>query len=168
MPDNDYKNDNAGKAVASLADELGRRLKKDIQEEVMAPLQNALGTVKGVYEDALHDAVTEQDRVVEMLKDRLISQQGAKAELQEEHNMAIEALREQLHEAIDLAEAALDEKEAADEKKRLALMIADEAEKAFYEPSDTGLRVRLREAVGLAEAVLNEKNLSDEKKQIAL
>lgn len=163
MSDNDYTDDIPGKA-ASLADELGRRLKGDIHDEVIAPLQNVLVTVREVYEDALHDAVTEQDRVVEMLKDRLLSQQGAKAELHGE----ITRLEGQLNEAVELAEAVLEEKSISDEKKQIALMIADEAEKKFYPSNAIGLQGQLREAIDLAEAALDEKNLSDEKKQIAL
>lgn len=189
MTNEGYNDEPPEKAATALADELERRLKKDIHDEVMEPLHRFLQEIKGFYETALHEAVAEQDRVVEMLKDRLLSQQGAKAELHqevarlekeletvlhekksaedEEDNMTIKALQDQLHEAIDLAEAALDEKSISDEKKRIALMIGDEAEKKFHQANNVNrtlndrlnsYRRELDAAVVLAETFLREKN----------
>jgi chromosome segregation ATPase len=195
MSDSDYTDDILEKAAASLADELSRHLKSDMYKEVMAPLQNVLISVRKVYESALHDAVTEQDQVVEILKDRLLSQQGAKAELHreiagleneletvreqalafrekksvedDERNITMETLQEHLHEAVDMAEAALEEKNLADEKLQLALAIADETEKKFHQANDinralmerlSDYRQELEAAVTLMETLLQEKN----------
>ena len=202
MTTNDYTEGLPLKAAEVLVNEIESRLKKDISDEVIEPLRISLEEMKVFYEKILLESSAKQNQTIEMLKDRLLSHEAVRAELSQEikklkeelkpglHDkvetqvrvdeairgdglkLKIETLQDQLNEAVNLAEAALKEKTAAEERAELALLIADEAEKKFHQANNSNETLNsqlyfykqgLTTAVTLAESFFSEKTRLEKK-----
>lgn len=202
MTTNDYTEELPLKAAEILVNEIESRLKKDISDEVIEPLRKSLEEMKVFYEKILRESSAKQNQTIEMLKDRLLSHEAVRTELSQEikklkeelkpglHDKAetqvrvdeairgdelklkIETLQGQLNEAVYLAEAALKEKTAAEERAELALLIANEAEKKFHQANNSNetlntqlyfYKQELTTAVTLAESFFSEKTRLEKK-----
>jgi len=202
MTTNNYIEKLPLKAAEVLVNEIESRLKKDISDEVIEPLSKSLEEMKVFYEKILHESSAKHNQTIEMLKDRLLSHEAVRTELSQEiiklkaelkpalHDKAetrvrvdeairgdelklkIETLQDQLNEAVNLAEAALKEKTAAEERAELALLIADETEKKFHQANNSNATLNsqlyfykqeLTTAVTLAESFFSEKTRLENK-----
>lgn len=196
MTTTDYTEKLPLKAAEVLINEIENRLKKDIGDEIMEPLRKSLEEMKVFYETTLRESSAKQNQTIEMLQDRLLGLEAIRTELSQEIDklkkelttalddkaeiqarvdeairsdnlkLKFETLQDRLNEAVDLAEAALKEKTAAEERAKLALLIADEAEKKFHQANNSNetlntqlnfYKQELATAVTLAESFLNEK-----------
>jgi len=131
MEPNDKVDGVSKKAVITLADELGSRLKRDIGAEVEELLDQFLKEMQESPQKILHASGAQQDRILKLLDERLHSEEDEGTQFEQELERLMKTAETRLKEKIEAekkAETVLAEKTTVEEEKEAALSQAAKAE----------------------------------------
>jgi len=149
-------------------EKLKEKLKTTLHDKAETQARAEQALREKVQAEEQHQAfINEKTQIEQALADR-----GDQSNRNDELKLKIQTLQDQLNEAVNLAEAALKEKTAAEERAELALLIADEAEKKFHQANNSNetlntqlnfYKDELSTAVTLAESFFSEKTELEKK-----
>ena len=175
MEPNDQVDGVSQKTVITLADELGRRLKRDIGAEIEELLDRFFKEMKETPQRILQESGAQQDRIFKLLDERLHSEEDQGTQFEQELERLMKTAETRLREKIEAekkAQTVLAEKTAVEEAKEAALARAAEAEssadKALKEKRQAEEKIaatlaRAAEAESSADKALKEKRQAEEK-----
>jgi len=147
---------------------LKEKLKTALQDKDDAQAREGEAMREKIQAEELNQALINE----KMQLEKMLTGRGGSSNVIDELKLKIQTLQSRLTEAVNLAEAALEEKTAADKRADLALLIADEAEKKFYEANksnetlNTQLNFYTQElttAVTLSESFFSKKTQLEKK-----
>lgn len=175
MEPNDQVDGVSQKTVITLADELGRRLKRDIGAEIEELLDRFFKEMKETPQRILQESGAQQDRIFKLLDERPHSQEDQGTQFEQELERLMKTAETRLQEKIEAekkAQTVLAEKTAVEKAKEAALARVAEAESRAEQALREKTQAREKTAAALARAdkaessadkALNEKRQAEEK-----
>ena len=160
MEPNDQVDGVSQKTVITLADELGRRLKRDIGAEIEELLDRFFKEMKETPQRILQESGAQQDRIFKLLDERPHSEEDQGTQFEQELERLMKTAETRLREKIEAekkAQTVLAEKTAVEEAKEAALARAAEAESSADKALKEKRQAEEKIAATLGRAAETEK-----------